>query len=127
MKRLIFGAAIIALLTSPAAMAKPDNGRGHDRMQERHQQHEGRQWHEQSGRWDNGRHRGWGKERGKHHRWSRGQQMGYNDWRYAQRVDYRRYKLRQPPRGYEWRRYDERYILANVASGVIISVILGGR
>jgi Ni/Co efflux regulator RcnB len=71
-----------------------------------------------------GRHRGWGHDRGYNYRWSRGQQMGYNDWRNARRVDYRRYNLRQPPRGYEWRRNDDRYILGAVAGGLIISVIL---
>ena len=73
---------------------------------------------------DRGRHRGWGHDRGHGYRWSRGQQMGYNDWNYTRRVDYRRYNLRQPPRGYEWRRSDDRYILGAVATGVILSVIL---
>ena len=50
--------------------------------------------------------------------------MGYNDWNYTRRVDYRRYNLRQPPRGYEWRRNNDRYILGAVATGVILSVIL---
>lgn len=122
MKRLIIGLTSIALLTSPVAIAQPGNHRGE--RNEGQQRHEGRQWHEQSGRWDNGRHRGWGRDRGHHNQWRRGQQMGYNDWRNAQRVDYRRYHLRQPPRGYEWRRNNDRYILAAVASGMIISVIL---
>jgi Ni/Co efflux regulator RcnB len=32
-------------------------------------------------------------------------------------------KLRDPPRGYEWRRVDSNYILAAVATGAIASVI----
>ena len=115
MKRMIIGATIVALLTGTAAVAKPDR-----------KQHDGRQWHQQSQHWDNGRHRGWGKERGRAHRWNRGEQMGYNDWRYAQRIDYRQYNLRQPPRGYEWRRSNDRYVLATVVGGVILSVILSG-
>jgi Ni/Co efflux regulator RcnB len=124
------GATIVALLTGSAAVARPDQGqnRNNGQQQQGRQQHDGRQWHEQSGRWDNGRHRGWGRERGRKHLWSRGEQMGYNDWNTAQRVDYRRYHLRQPPRGYEWRRSNDRFVLVAVVSGVILSVILfGGR
>lgn len=121
MKSLMIGATMIALLASPVAVARPDNHRG---SHARGQQHEGRQWHERSGRWDNGHHRGWGKDRGQHARWGRGDQMGYNDWHDARRVDYRRYNLRQPPRGYEWRRNDDRFIMAAVATGIILSVIL---
>ena len=68
------------------------------------------------------RHYGW--YRGNHYGWSRGQRMGYNDWRYAQRVDYRRYNLRQPPRGYEWRRNDDRFLMVAIATGLIASVII---
>ncbi len=129
MKSLLIGLTSIALLTSPVAMAQSDQHRGQRGENPQHQvakQHEGRQWHKQSGRWDNGRHRGWGRERGHNYHWGRGQQMGYNDWSRAQRVDYRRYNLRQPPRGYEWRRNDDRFILASVASGMIVSVIMRG-
>lgn len=124
MKRLMIGATAFALLASPIANARPDND-GHSRAQAA-RQHDG-QWHEQSGRRDNGRHRGWGRDRGNSAHWGRGQQMGYNDWRNAQRVEYRRYHLRQPPRGYEWRRTHDRFVLAAVTSGVIISVILVNR
>jgi Ni/Co efflux regulator RcnB len=115
MKRLMIGASIIALLTSPVAMAQP--GRGHG---ERAQSQQGQQTY----RNDNGRHRGWAQDRGSSQRWRRGQRMGYNDWNRAQRVDYRRYNLRQPPRGYEWRRNNDRFILVAVTTGLIMSVIL---
>jgi Ni/Co efflux regulator RcnB len=32
--------------------------------------------------------------------------------------------LRQPPRGYEWRRNNDRFILVAVTTGLIMSVIL---
>lgn len=120
MKILLIGATAIALVTSPVAIAQSGNHRG---QWNDNQQHEGR-WNERSGRYDNGRHRGWGKNRGHGHRWRRGQRMGYNDWNDSRRIDYRRYNLRQPPRGYEWRRDDDRYIMAAVATGLIVSVIL---
>ncbi len=52
--------------------------------------------------------------------------MGYNDWNNASRLDYRAHHLRHPPRGYEWREVNGRYVLAAVATGVIASIILNG-
>jgi len=123
MKRLMIGAALLALLASPVASARPDENRGRPRA-ESQQNRDGREWNSQAGRWDNGRHLGWGRERGNRARWGRGQQMGYNDWRNARRIDYRRYKLRQPPRGYEWRRSNDRFVMASTRNGMIVSVIL---
>ena len=134
MKRLMIGATIIALLASPVAIAQPDNHRG-QRGDSEHRSHRGDgennggqwrngRWHDQAGRRDNGRHRGWQRDRGHNYHWGRGQRMGYNDWRYAQRVDYRRYNLRQPPRGYEWRRNDDRFLMVAIATGLITSVIM---
>lgn len=73
---------------------------------------------------NNGVHRGWAQDRGNAYRWSEGERMGYNDRYYAPRVSYRRYHLRRPPYGYEWRRYDDRYVLVAITSGLIMSVIL---
>ncbi|MDP3906532.1 RcnB family protein [Novosphingobium sp.] len=131
MKRLMIGAALIALLASPVASAKSDNSRSP--RAETQQRQDNRQWHPQGsradkGHWDNGRHLGWGRDRGNKARWGRGQQLGYNDWRNARRIDYRRYNLRQPPRGYEWRQINDRYVMASTVNGMIVSVILrGGR
>ena len=133
MKRLMMGATIIALLASPVASAEPGRGRDHRGDYEHSDrqgggEHRGGQW--RNGRWQdhNGRaesrRRGWHQDRGNHYGWSRGQRMGYNDWRYAQRVDYRRYNLRQPPRGYEWRRNDDRFLMVAIATGLIASVII---
>ena len=69
-------------------------------------------------------HRGWAQDRGNTYRWSEGERMGYNDWYYAPRVSYRRHHLRRPPYGYQWRRYDDRYVLVAISTGLIISVIL---
>ena len=72
-------------------------------------------------------HSGWGHDRGAGYHWQRGERMGYNDWNSAQRVDYRRYHLRQPPRGYEWRESNGSYVLAAVATGVIASIIMNSN
>jgi Ni/Co efflux regulator RcnB len=122
MKRLIIGASLLALVTGTALVADHGRNRQHNR------QHERGEWHDQNGHWDNGRHRGWERNRGNNHRWARGERMGYGDWRDAQRVDYREYRLRRPPQGYEWRRSRDRFVLVRVSNGYIFSVVIyGGR
>ncbi len=106
MKALIMGAAIAALVTG-SAIAAPDR---HD---DAHGAHAG------------GQHPGWGQDRGGDHQWRRGERMGYNDWSSAQPVDYRQHHLRHPPRGYEWRESNGRYVLAAVATGLIASMVMG--
>ena len=147
MKKLILGLLMASLsISAVPAMAQP-YGNWSDRQREEdaraNQGHNGGQWnggdrYEQArddrrdwrrdARRDNrGWRRGWGQDRGVNYRWSRGQQMGYNDWNRSARVeyrDYRRYNLRQPPRGYEWRRSNDRFVLGAIANGVIMSVIL---
>ncbi len=57
------------------------------------------------------------------HNWRKGDRIDRGSWGNYQRVDYRRSHLRAPPRGYEWRRVDNNYVLAAVATGLIASVI----
>jgi Ni/Co efflux regulator RcnB len=111
MNKLLMGAAIAALLVGSAANAQSYGHAGDERGQHS----------------DNGQHGGWAADRGGSQHWSRGQHMGYNDWSGAQPVDYRQHHLRHPPRGYEWRESNGQYILAAVATGVIASIVLGGR
>ncbi len=60
-------------------------------------------------------------------RWARGHRI--HDYGWAPTyvvVDYDRYGLRHPPRGYHWRRDDRGdWLLVAIASGVIADVILG--
>jgi Ni/Co efflux regulator RcnB len=58
-----------------------------------------------------------------HREWRRGYHMRHEDWDRGERVDYRHYHLRRPPRGYEWREVDGNYVLAAVATGVIATII----
>jgi len=127
-KKSVLGLLIASVAVPVApALAQPDHNWG-DRQREQdsraNQNENGGQWQGQNGHKDNGRHRGWGQDRGSNYGWSRGQQMGYNDWNNAQRVDYRRNHLRQPPRGYEWRRDNDRFVLGAIATGLIMSVII---
>lgn len=150
MKKLILGLLIAAVAVPALPVSAQPYGSWSDQQREEdaraNRDQNGGQWNGRDGdRWDEqarderrdnrggwghrdrGWHRGWGQDRGYNYRWSRGQQMGYNDWNRSRRVDYRdyrRYNLRQPPRGYEWRRNDDRFILGAIATGVIMSVIL---
>jgi len=60
----------------------------------------------------------------RHQEWRKGARMRREDWGRAERIDYRHYHLRRPPRGYEWREVDGNYVLAAVATGLIASVII---
>ncbi len=70
----------------------------------------------QPGRYDNHRYV-------RHNNWRRGRRMPSSDWGRGERIDYRRYRLRTPPRGYEWREVDGNFVLGAVATGLIASVI----
>ena len=115
MKKLLIAATALTLLASPlTAMAQDRHDDRHDdrnntMMMQRHDDHRG------------------GPAmmmRGPSHRdWHKGDRFDRNDWNRYDRVDYRRYHLRTPPRGYEWRRVDNNYVLAAAATGLIASII----
>ncbi|WP_340650128.1 RcnB family protein [Pseudoxanthomonas winnipegensis] len=56
------------------------------------------------------------------HHWSRGEHLGH-DHRGVYVRDYRIHHLPPPPRGHQWRRVDNDYVLVAVATGIITSVI----
>lgn len=58
-----------------------------------------------------------------HEEWKKGYHMRHDDWDRGERIDYRTYHLRQPPRGYEWREVDGNFVMAAVATGIIASVV----
>lgn len=56
----------------------------------------------------------------KKHRWVRGHRLSPSERRHMAYVrDYRRYKLRPPPRGQQWVRVDNDFLLISLATGVI--------
>lgn len=72
------------------------------------------------GRHDNGLHLGWYKQR-----WNRGERIpvAYLEPRYYV-DDYRAYGLAAPPDGYRWvRPMDDRYLLVQVATGLILDAL----
>ena len=108
MKRFLIATTALTLLVAPMSGAFAQNwNKGHDdhrggpAMMQRH---------------DN------------HPNWRKGGRIERNDWNRGQRVsDYKRYHLSRPPRGYEWRRVDNNYVLAAAATGIIASILLANQ
>ena len=59
----------------------------------------------------------------KKERWARGHRLSPADRRHMAQVrDYRYYKLRPPPRGQQWVRVDNDFLLISLATGVIVGL-----
>lgn len=56
-------------------------------------------------------------------RWERGHRVP--GWQRYRAVEYNRYGLHRPPRGYHWVRVDNDFLLIAVGSGLIASIIAG--
>ncbi|MBL8551540.1 MAG: RcnB family protein [Hyphomonadaceae bacterium] len=129
-------AAITALapVTATSALAAP----GYQRIDNHRGDYRGRpdaRQQRQNGYWAGGRfYRGEPTRaqrsardfRYDYRQWRRGERL--NTWErghYSRVADYRAYRLQAPPRGYEWRRTNTGdFVLAAVATGLIMSVIL---
>jgi Ni/Co efflux regulator RcnB len=58
----------------------------------------------------------------RHHSWVRGHRISDTDRRRAAYVDYSRYHLAAPQRGYRWVRIDNSFLLIGITSGLISNV-----
>jgi Ni/Co efflux regulator RcnB len=58
-----------------------------------------------------------------HREWRKGAPIRHEDWDRAEVVDYRQHHLHAPPRGYEWRVIDGSYVLVNISTFQIRTVI----
>lgn len=97
-KAAVFSTLSIALLTGPSLVQAQDDH--HDAQADHHDAYV------------------------KHDEWKKGYHMKQEDWARAQRVDdWKAHHLRTPPRGYEWRSVDGNYVLADINTGVINTVI----
>jgi Ni/Co efflux regulator RcnB len=54
-------------------------------------------------------------------RWERGARLPHGQ-HYIVVRDYKRYKLRRPPRGQHWVRVDNQYLLVGITSGIIAAL-----
>ncbi|HWM60639.1 MAG TPA: RcnB family protein [Rhizomicrobium sp.] len=122
MKRLLIATTALTLLLAPISAAFAQ-----DRDNNRHDDNRGGNSMMMQGR-DNGRQDNYRGNNGQHRGWYKGGRIERNDWDRGQRVnDYRRYHLQRPPRGYEWRRVDNNYILAAAATGLIAGLVLANH
>jgi Ni/Co efflux regulator RcnB len=115
MKKLIIGAFALSLIAAPA-MAAPGHGN-----------HNNNNWtNHNNGHMDNHMSNHMGGNHMKHHGWKKGQRLS-SQWRHGHEVDWRAHHLRQPPRGYHWVQTDGDYVLAAVATGVILTAIFANQ
>ena len=131
MKRIIGSVLALSLLASGGAFAagQDDHDRDRDPQHGRKDQHDdrgppqarndGHRDDHRDDRHDNGRHAG-------PRHYARGERLAA-DHRGDRVPDYRKHGLKPPPRGHEWRRVDNQYVLIAVATGVISSVIANSR
>jgi len=59
----------------------------------------------------------------RHEEWKKGYHMRHEDWDRGEHIDWHRYHLHEPPRGYEWREVDGNFVMAAIATGVISTVV----
>ena len=132
MKTRAFGVALVALSMSLSSLAMAqerghDRGRGNghadQRFEQRNDRHGDRRADHRDQRRDFGRHESRGA--GPDHRFYRGQRLPA-PYRSRQYVvdDWRGHRLSAPPRGYHWVQTGSDYVLAAIATGVILQVIL---
>jgi Ni/Co efflux regulator RcnB len=120
----------VLLLSSAAAMARDHGKDKHDRYDDDRYGYDDRRDRDDDDRYDrryeDRRYEGRRHDNGRHlgqikHGYRRGMRapVVYLQPRYYV-TDYRRYQLAAPPRGYRWvRPADDRYLLVEVASGLI--------
>ncbi len=110
MKKLVIGAFALSLIAAPAFAAP-----GHD--------NHGPMDNHMSNHMDNHSN---ANNHMMHHGWKKGQRLS-SQWQHGHDVDWRAHHLRQPPRGYHWVQTDGDYVLAAVATGVILSTIFANQ
>ncbi|MBB4015920.1 Ni/Co efflux regulator RcnB [Chelatococcus caeni] len=126
MKKIALVVASAAVLVSGAAFAQPyPSHRGPDvRIEHRDVRTERRdvriERHDRHPRHVEPQHRP-----GRPH-WAKGQRFEWKKHRHREihARDYRRYRLQEPPRGHRWVEVDGRFMMVNVATGIIASIFM---
>ncbi|MFT3995792.1 MAG: RcnB family protein [Asticcacaulis sp.] len=121
MKRIVT-ASLIGLMAGSFVMADAAQAQPHRYERDRYERHDDRHDRRDNRRYYRDGYRdGWRDNSN----WRRGGYVGYRDWDRGRYVDYHSHRgLYAPPRGYEWRRVDDRYVLAAVATGLIAAIVL---
>ena len=125
MKRHPLPALLAALAVSIPAISMADPGdRDHDRDRDRaHDHHEVQR---DRADWDHpGYRHDYYRGVGPNHEWQRGDRLP-NDFRDRRYVvnDWRGHHLSAPPRGYHWVQVNGDFVLAAVATGIILDTLL---
>ncbi|MDP1616482.1 RcnB family protein [Phenylobacterium sp.] len=120
MKTLVIAAAAIALAAPASALARPHPDYHGDRYERDHRGDHHRGKHADK-RHPHGMPPGQAKKR-----WSRGEHVprAYVTERTYYITEPARYRLRQPPPGYQWVRVDNDVYLAQTQTGLIADVVL---
>jgi Ni/Co efflux regulator RcnB len=123
MKKLLITAVALSVLGTAGMATAAQPGRNDHRQEARQDQRQQNQWERRaSKRYKAGRYQ---PPRGyQARRWARGQQLPASYRGRAYDVDYRRYNLQAPPRGYKYTRVGNDVVLTAIATGVIASVIV---
>ena len=122
MKRLLTAAVALSILGGAAASAQPYPTRSDqierraDRLDRRADQLERR-----ADQLDRKADR---QERREYRRWARGERLPSQYRTRGYYVDYRRAHLRQPPRGHQWVRVNDQYLLVALATGLISQMVV---
>ncbi|PYE87409.1 RcnB family protein [Phyllobacterium leguminum] len=121
MKSLVIAVTAFSILAPTAALAQYQPKHGYERPVEqsygkRHDDRRDMRRHDD--RRDMRRHDD------RRERWSRGRELPRSYRSHVVR-DYGRYRLSRPPRGHQWVRVDNDYLLISIASGVISSIVAG--
>lgn len=119
MKKFLTTAAAILMLAAPMSEAFAQGWNGNRNDNNRYERQDDRRDNRRGPSMNNRGHDNYG-----HRGWRKGGRIERHDWNRGQRIDYRRHKLQRPPRGYEWRRVDNNYVLAAAATGLIAALIM---
>jgi Ni/Co efflux regulator RcnB len=127
MKTLLSATIALSLLASAgAASAQPMNNHGQDKRFEQTQRKaekaQDKYERQAAKRYAAGRYQPPKGYQQRH--WTRGDRLPANYRTSAYRVDYNRYHLAPPPRGYQYTRVNNDVVLTAIATGVIASVIV---
>lgn len=115
MKKTILAAVAVSLLATPAALAQsykqPHQGHSYSERQDGKQQNRYRHSKPDVV-----------KKKVVVQKWQRGHKLPSN---YRKQVvrDHHRYHLNKPPRGYQWVKVDNNYLLIGITSGIIASLV----
>lgn len=114
MKRLLIALVASSFLTAPMALAQPAKPFEVAQVKERHVEKRV---------YRHGNRKIVEKRVVVTKRWARGHRLSPSERRRIAAVnDYRRYKLRAPPRGQQWVRAGNDFLLISVATGVIVTM-----